>query len=97
MESPKRAACKNFIGVQEFKNGELDVKNLQDVFPSGVQCLRIVIGTKQKSWVAITEVAVFTEEEVEQQQLQDVAPDATTTTTTSPPSLNNHNKTLRIQ
>ncbi|XP_069192322.1 alpha-1,6-mannosyl-glycoprotein 4-beta-N-acetylglucosaminyltransferase isoform X2 [Procambarus clarkii] len=63
MENPKRALCKGFSSVQDFKNGELDVRNLRKTFPKGIQCLRIAIGTKQKSWVAITEVAVFTEED----------------------------------
>lgn len=63
MENPKRALCKSFSNVQDFKNGELDVKDLRVTFPKGIQCLRIAIGTKQKSWVAITEVAVFTEDD----------------------------------
>ncbi|XP_042891137.1 alpha-1,6-mannosyl-glycoprotein 4-beta-N-acetylglucosaminyltransferase-like isoform X3 [Penaeus japonicus] len=64
MENPKKATCKSFSPVQEFKNGELDMKHLRQLYPQGIQCLRITIGAKQKSWVAITEVAVFTEEDL---------------------------------
>ncbi|XP_037783069.1 alpha-1,3-mannosyl-glycoprotein 4-beta-N-acetylglucosaminyltransferase C-like isoform X1 [Penaeus monodon] len=63
MENPKKASCKSFSPVQEFKNGELDMKHLRQLYPQGIQCLRISIGAKQKSWVAITEVAVFTDED----------------------------------
>ncbi|ROT84185.1 hypothetical protein C7M84_022635 [Penaeus vannamei] len=63
MENPKKASCKSFSPVQEFKNGELDMKHLRQLYPQGIQCLRISVGAKQKSWVAITEVAVFTEED----------------------------------
>lgn len=89
MESPKRAACMNFKSIQDFKNGELDAKNLQDLFPNGVQCLRIAIGPKQKSWVAITEVAVFTEDEVAVEIPQVNATLASTQL--------GHNKTLKIR
>ncbi|XP_071520083.1 alpha-1,3-mannosyl-glycoprotein 4-beta-N-acetylglucosaminyltransferase C-like isoform X2 [Panulirus ornatus] len=74
METPKRALCKNFSPVQDFKNGELDIKNLRKVIPKGIQCLRISIGAKQKSWVAITEVAVFTEDDQEGQPPTTKAP-----------------------
>ncbi|KAG7167111.1 Alpha-1-3-mannosyl-glycoprotein 4-beta-N-acetylglucosaminyltransferase C-like [Homarus americanus] len=65
METPKRALCKSFSSVGEFKNGELDVRSLRETHHKGIQCLRIAIGMKQKSWVAITEVAVFTEDDLE--------------------------------
>ncbi|KAK7068461.1 hypothetical protein SK128_008066, partial [Halocaridina rubra] len=63
MENPKKATCKDFTSVQDFKNGELDTKHLRQLFPRGIQCIRITIGPKQKSWIAITEVAVFTEDD----------------------------------
>ncbi|XP_066938596.1 alpha-1,6-mannosyl-glycoprotein 4-beta-N-acetylglucosaminyltransferase-like isoform X3 [Macrobrachium rosenbergii] len=63
MENPKKASCKGFTSVQDFKNGEMDMKHLRQLFPMGIQCIRISIGPKQKSWIAITEVAVFTEDD----------------------------------
>ncbi|KAK4319557.1 hypothetical protein Pmani_009501 [Petrolisthes manimaculis] len=63
MDTPKRATCKNFHVIQNFKNGELDAIGLLSKFPVGIQCLRVLVGAKQKSWVAITEVAVFTEDD----------------------------------
>ncbi|XP_063890035.1 alpha-1,6-mannosyl-glycoprotein 4-beta-N-acetylglucosaminyltransferase-like isoform X1 [Scylla paramamosain] len=63
METPKRAACKSFTHIQDFKNGEVDAEHLRTAFPQGIQCIRVAIGPRQRSWVAITEVAVFTEDD----------------------------------
>ncbi|XP_050737065.1 alpha-1,6-mannosyl-glycoprotein 4-beta-N-acetylglucosaminyltransferase-like [Eriocheir sinensis] len=63
METPKRASCKGFTHVKDFKNGEVDADRLRTLFPQGIQCIRVAIGPRQRSWVAITEVAVFTEDD----------------------------------
>lgn len=63
MDTPKRASCKNFQTIQNFKNGELDANGLLSKVPAGIQCVRVLVGAKQKAWVAITEVAVFTEDD----------------------------------
>ena len=63
METPKKAACKSFKHIEDFKNGEVDAEHLRATFPHGIQCIRVAIGPRQRSWVAITEVAVFTEDD----------------------------------
>ncbi|XP_045124766.1 alpha-1,3-mannosyl-glycoprotein 4-beta-N-acetylglucosaminyltransferase C-like isoform X3 [Portunus trituberculatus] len=63
METPKKALCKSFTHIQNFKNGEVDAEHLRTTFPQGIQCIRVAIGPRQRSWVAITEVAVFTEDD----------------------------------
>ena len=63
MDTPKRASCKGFTHVRDFKNGEVDANHLKATFPNGIQCIRVAIGPRQRSWVAITEVAVFTEDD----------------------------------
>ncbi|KAG0722043.1 Alpha-1,3-mannosyl-glycoprotein 4-beta-N-acetylglucosaminyltransferase C [Chionoecetes opilio] len=60
---PKRASCQTFTHVQDFRNGEVDADHLKAAFPRGIQCIRVAIGPRQRSWVAITEVAVFTEDD----------------------------------
>ncbi|XP_018007949.1 uncharacterized protein LOC108665683 [Hyalella azteca] len=61
MLSPNRAQCKNFVAIQEFSNGEVDVKDINERFERGIQCIRVVIGSKQRTWISISEIAVFTE------------------------------------
>lgn len=63
METPKKASCANFEFLREFKNGDLDYRGFPEIFPEGIQCIRIVIDPPQKTWVAISEIAVFTMDE----------------------------------
>ena len=60
MQTPHKASCRDFASVQHFKDGELDAKNVATKYPDGLQCIRIVIGPKQRTWAAISEIAVFT-------------------------------------
>ncbi|XP_076054363.1 alpha-1,6-mannosyl-glycoprotein 4-beta-N-acetylglucosaminyltransferase-like [Oratosquilla oratoria] len=64
METPRQASCANFTSLEDFKDGVVDAKHIDAKFPDGVQCIRIVVGPKQKTWVAITEVAVFAKEDI---------------------------------
>lgn len=59
MQSPRRASCEGFTTIQMFKKGSIDVRHLRFLFPEGIQCVRINIGTKQKSWIIIKEISVF--------------------------------------
>ncbi|KAF2366522.1 Glycosyl transferase family 54 [Trinorchestia longiramus] len=63
MQSPKRASCSDFVAVKEFQNGEVDAKDLNEHFIKGIQCVRIVVGSKQRTWISISEIAVFTTDE----------------------------------
>lgn len=58
--SPKRAVCKDFVAIMEFKNGEVDANDLDEQFAAGIQCVRVVIGSKQRTWISISEIAIFT-------------------------------------
>ena len=60
MQTPHKASCRDFTTLQEFKDGEVDVKDIAKKFPNGLQCLRIIVGSKQRTWAAISEIAVFT-------------------------------------
>lgn len=60
MVSPNRAKCVNFVAIEEFKDGEVDAKDLHERFAEdGIQCIRIVIGIRQRTWISISEIAVF--------------------------------------
>ncbi|XP_064116766.1 alpha-1,6-mannosyl-glycoprotein 4-beta-N-acetylglucosaminyltransferase-like isoform X3 [Macrobrachium nipponense] len=61
MQSPRRASCEGFTTIQMFKKGSVDVRHLRFLFPEGIQCVRINIGTKQKSWIIVREISVFTD------------------------------------
>lgn len=40
----------------------MDVKELDHRFQEGIQCVRVVIGSKQRTWVSISEIAIFVKE-----------------------------------
>ncbi|XP_068200551.1 alpha-1,3-mannosyl-glycoprotein 4-beta-N-acetylglucosaminyltransferase C-like isoform X2 [Palaemon carinicauda] len=61
MLNPTKASCEGFTTIQRFKKGMIDVKHLLHFFPGGIQCVRINVGTKQKSWIIITEISVVTD------------------------------------
>ena len=58
MLSPDRASCRDFVAIKEFQDGEVDARELGQRFPV-IQCIRIVIGAKQRTWISISEFAVF--------------------------------------
>uniref|UniRef100_A0A6A7FPM1 Alpha-1,3-mannosyl-glycoprotein 4-beta-N-acetylglucosaminyltransferase C-like n=1 Tax=Hirondellea gigas TaxID=1518452 RepID=A0A6A7FPM1_9CRUS len=60
MLSPNRAECHKFVALKEFKNGEVDIEDLYNRFANGIQCIRIVIGNTQRTWISISEIAIFT-------------------------------------
>ena len=60
MVSPNRAECANFLALKEFQEGEVDADHLDRHFGGGIQCIRVVIGSKQRTWVSISEIAIFT-------------------------------------
>lgn len=60
MESVKKANCKNFKNLTKFNKGEVDFTEFIGFSSNEIQCVRIVIDAQQKSWVAITEIAIFT-------------------------------------
>jgi hypothetical protein len=63
------AVCDNFTSIAEFKAGDVDVwrekgsgNGAEHLFSEkleAVQCLRIKIGTNQRSWIVIREIEVF--------------------------------------
>ena len=64
MESLNKAHCADFQFLKMFSKGTFDFVGLQEIFPSGIQCIRIVIDPNQKTWVAISEIAIFTMDEI---------------------------------
>jgi alpha-1,3-mannosylglycoprotein beta-1,4-N-acetylglucosaminyltransferase C len=56
----KGKQCTSYITLGEFKNGHIEVQNVDHKIAFDIECVRIVVTASQKEWLIIRSISLWT-------------------------------------